>query len=367
MAVLLEQKCPNCGGSVSYSAETQNMTCPACGAEFDVEALQKVAEQRKEDIQHVIEWQSDGAPWREEETKNLAVYMCSSCGGKIITDVTTGATSCPYCENSVVVKSHFSGEFKPDKIIPFKVTREEAISALKRHANSNKYIPAPFKDENRINEIQGVYVPHWLFSGDGTASALFSARNIRTWRRGDYDYSEINHYSIHRQGRFEFSYIPVDGSQKMDNTLMEAIEPFDYSEFEEFSTGYLMGFLADKYDVSPQECVERANQRIEDSIETALRNTVVGYQQITKDQSNINLKNGRYDYALLPVWMLTTTWNGERYIFAMNGQTGKFIGNLPLDKKKFYKHLAGITAGLSGITYLIIYFVSHFLAGGGII
>ena len=367
MAVLLEQKCPNCGGAINYSAETQNMTCPACGAEFEVEALQKDAEERNEDIQHVLEWQSDGAPWREEEMQNLAVYMCSSCGGKIITDVTTGATSCPYCENSVVVKSHFSGDFKPDKIIPFKVTREEAIAALHRHVNSNKYMPSLFKDENRINEIKGVYVPHWLFSGDGTASAHFSARNIRTWRSGDYDYSEINHYSVHRQGHFAFTNIPVDGSQKMDDTLMESIEPFDYSECEEFSTGYLMGFLADKYDVTPEECVERANQRIEESIETALRNSVVGYQQITNDQSNVNLKNGRYDYALLPVWMLTTTWENQRYIFAMNGQTGKFIGNLPLDKKKFNKHLIGLTAVLSGATYLIIYFISHFLMGGGII
>lgn len=365
MSVLLQQKCPNCGGAINYSAETRNMTCPACGAEFDVEALQKVAEEREQDIEHVLEWKSDGAPWREEETQNLAVYMCSSCGGKIITDVTTGATSCPYCENSVVVKSHFSGDFKPDKIIPFKVSRDEAIAALRRHVNSNKYIPALFRDENRINEIKGVYVPHWLFSGDGTASAHFSARNIRTWRMGDYDYSEINHYSIHRQGQFAFMNIPVDGSQKMDDTLMESIEPFDYSECEEFSTGYLMGFLADKYDVTPEECVERANQRIEQSIESALRNTVQGYQQISKDQSNVNLKNGRYDYALLPVWMLTTTWNGERYIFAMNGQTGKFIGNLPLDKKKYYKHLVGLSAILSGATYLFIYIISLFLAGGG--
>lgn len=365
MSVLLQQKCPNCGGAINYSAETRNMTCPACGAEFDVEALQRVAEEREQDIEHVLEWKSDGAPWREEETENLAVYMCSSCGGKIITDVTTGATSCPYCENSVVVKSHFSGDFKPDKIIPFKVSRAEAIAALRRHVNSNKYIPALFRDENRINEIKGVYVPHWLFSGDGTASAHFSARNIRTWRVGDYDYSEINHYSIHRQGQFAFMNIPVDGSQKMDDTLMEAIEPFDYSECEEFSTGYLMGFLADKYDVTPEECVERANQRIEQSIESALRNTVQGYQQISKDQSNVNLKNGRYDYALLPVWMLTTTWNGERYIFAMNGQTGKFIGNLPLDKKKYYKHLVGLSAILSGATYLFIYIISLFLAGGG--
>lgn len=365
MSVLLQQKCPNCGGAINYSAETRNMTCPACGAEFDVEALQRVAEEREQDIEHVLEWKSDGAPWREEETQNLAVYMCSSCGGKIITDVTTGATSCPYCENSVVVKSHFSGDFKPDKIIPFKVSRDEAVAALRRHVNSNKYIPALFRDENRINEIKGVYVPHWLFSGDGTASAHFSARNIRTWRMGDYDYSEINHYSIHRQGQFAFMNIPVDGSQKMDDTLMESIEPFDYSECEEFSTGYLMGFLADKYDVTPEECVERANQRIEQSIESALRNTVQGYQQISKDQSNVNLKNGRYDYALLPVWMLTTTWNGERYIFAMNGQTGKFIGNLPLDKKKYYKHLVGLSAILSGATYLFIYIISLFLAGGG--
>ena len=147
----------------------------------------------------------------------------------------------------------------------------------------------------------------------------------------------------------------MDGSTKMDDTLMESIEPFDFSQAVEFQTAYLSGYLADKYDVDSEQSVARANERIKRSSEEAFESTVNGYASVTPVASNINLQNGVAKYALYPVWLLNTSWNGQKYTFAMNGQTGKFVGDLPLDKSAFARWLFGIAGAVSAAAFAISY------------
>jgi len=141
-----------------------------------------------------------------------------------------------------------------------------------------------------------------------------------------------------------FRRIPVDGSTKMPDDYMDSIEPFDYSALTAFSTAYLPGFLADKYDVSAEESSERADLRAENSAIDCLRGTVEGYESVSQRQKNIQLRRGAVKYALLPVWLLTTKWNGENYLFAMNGQTGRLVGDLPISKGKLAAWFAGLFA-----------------------
>ena len=148
----------------------------------------------------------------------------------------------------------------------------------------------------------------------------------------------------------------MDGSTKMPDDYMDSLEPFDYSALAAFSTAYLPGFMADKYDVSAQESSERADQRAKTTAIESLRDTVSGYDTVSERQSNIQLKRGAVKYALLPVWLLTTKWNGENYLFAMNGQTGKFVGNLPVDKGK-KRRIFGAVYGIAAlVTAAIVLF-----------
>lgn len=303
-----------------------------------------------------MQWEtSAGSQWQDDESQTLRVYQCNACGGEIVGDENTAATSCPFCGNAVVMVGQLSGALKPDYVIPFCLDKDAAIAALKKHYQGKPLLPKVFKSENHIREIKGIYVPFWLFGADADAHIRYKATRVRSWIAGDYRYTETNHFAVTRGGYIGFDRVPVDGSSKMDDTLMESIEPYDFSQAVDFRTAYLAGFFADKYDVDSQSSIARANERIRQSTESAFASTVLGYTTVIPVSSSIQLKNTTAHYALFPVWILNTTWRDKKFTFAMNGQTGKMAGNLPLDVGALFKWLLGLTLGISALAYAISY------------
>lgn len=358
MVELLQYKCPCCDGAIEFSSKRQKMTCPYCDTEFEVDTLRQYDEALNQEPSDDMTWQTDpGQQWREGESEGLRIYRCNTCGGEIVTDDTTAATSCPYCSNPVVMLGQLSGDLKPDVVIPFRHDKKAAMDALKKHYKGKPLLPKAFLQENHIREIKGVYVPVWLFDADADASIRYKATRVRSWSDSRYHYTETSHYSVFRSGHMSFDAVPVDGSTKMDDVLMESIEPFDLSEGVDFQTAYLSGFLADRYDVDAGQSVSRANERIRASTEQAFAETAMGYTTIVPVSSHVNLKNGKARYALYPVWLLNTVWKEKQYHFAMNGQTGKFVGDLPLDWRAFFCWLFGVAgavgAAVFGISYLM--------------
>jgi DNA-directed RNA polymerase subunit RPC12/RpoP len=287
----------------------------------------------------------------------MSVYACKSCGGEVVGDSTLAATSCPYCGNAIVMKGKFAGDLKPDLVIPFKKTQDDAKAAYLKHLEGKPLLPKVFKSQNRINEIKGMYVPVWLFDSDVDADINYNATKVRTWEDANYRYRETSYYKLIRSGFMGFNDIPVDGSAKMPDELMESIEPFDTKEAVDFQTAYLAGYLADRYDVTAKDSEARANERIKRSTENAFAKTVVSYDTHDIESESIRYKNSSYKYALYPVWILSTTWNSESFTFIMNAQTGKMAGNLPMDKGLFGKYFVGIAAIVIVIMLLIFYFV----------
>lgn len=360
MAILSEMqyKCPCCGGEIEFDSATQNMKCPYCDSEFEVESLASYDEVLKEEQSDNMNWETEaGTEWAEGETAGMRVYSCKSCGGEIVADESTAATACPFCDNPIVMMGQFSGALKPDYVIPFKLDKEAAKKALRKHYEGKRLLPKVFKDENHIDEIKGVYVPFWLFDADADAKVRYKATRVRTWSNSNYNYTETSFYSVLRAGNVGFERVPVDGSTKMADDLMESIEPFDFKDAVDFQTAYLSGYLADKYDVDSAQSIDRANERIKRSTEDAFASTVNGYTTVVPEHTSVQLQNGKAKYALYPVWLLNTTWQGKKYTFAMNGQTGKLVGDLPLDKAAYKKWLFGLTGVLGaaalGISYLL--------------
>lgn len=360
MSTLLDYKCPCCGGAIEFNSTAQKMKCPYCDTEFEMDALREYDAEIQNDQQDDMNWDtSAGAQWQGED-ENFVTYICQSCAGEIICDKTTSATSCPYCGNPVVMKGNISGTLKPDYIIPFKLDKKAAKDGYFNHIKGKKLLPKIFKDENHIDEIKGMYVPVWLFDAGADANIRYKATRVRHWSDSRYEYTETKYFAILRAGNIAFERVPVDGSEKMDDALMESIEPYNFNEAVDFQTAYMAGYLADKYDVTAEQSIERANQRIKNSTEQAFRSTVQGYTTVMTEHSNIRLNNGKAKYALYPVWILNTTYKDKKYTFAMNGQTGKFVGDLPCDMGLFRKYLftiGGIASAaafaLSWLAYLI--------------
>lgn len=353
MAVLQEYKCPCCGGAIGFDPGIQKMKCPFCDTEFEMETLAAYDSELNSETPDEMQWEkAEAVPWQEEGIRS---YVCNSCGGEIIGDENTAATACPYCGNPVVMMEQFTGAQKPDLVIPFKLDRNAAIAALKKHYEGKRLLPKVFKDENHLQEIQGIYVPFWLFDTEADANVRYKATKVRAWSDSRYDYTQTSYFALSRGGQLGFERIPVDGSSKMDDTLMESLEPFDHTQAVDFQTAYLAGYLADKYDVDSDRCIQRANQRVRKSTEEAFADTTHGYTTVVPEHTGIRLRGGKVRYALYPVWLLNTKWNDKIYTFAMNGQSGKMVGDLPADKALCGKWFAGVAAAVSAVAFGLSY------------
>ncbi len=144
-----------------------------------------------------------------------------------------------------------------------------------------------------------------------------------------------------------FVRIPADASSSIDDDFMETIEPFDYSGLTEFKDVYLSGFWADKYDLTPEQCQEVTDKRIANTVDSIFLDSVSqkGFTSVSRTGAlNVDVRNRKYAYALLPVWLLRTKYNNEFYYFAMNGQTGKVAAKMPVDRSKVKKKSLGIGA-----------------------
>lgn len=349
---LQEFKCPNCGGPIGFKAGTQEMACPYCESVINIEALQTLDDVLDQEPE-ALKWNYESDAWQEGEQAGLAVYSCRSCAGEIVGDETLGATTCPFCNSPVVMTSKFSGSLRPDLVLPFKLDKSAALKALQRHYLGKRLLPKVFKDQNHLAEVKGIYVPFWLFDAEADAKVQYHATKVRAWSDSSYRYTETSVFRVLRDGQIGFNYVPVDGSTAIDDFLMHSIEPFDMKEAVDFKTAYLAGYFANKYDVDAKQSEDLANQRIKNSTEAAFQSTVKGYATVTPRSVNIKLNHGDMHYALLPVWILSTKWKDKNFIFAMNGQTGKFAGDLPLDKGAFWGWFGKIF-GLSAAICLAI-------------
>ena len=357
-------KCPSCTGPLHFDSRSGKMSCEYCGSVFTVRQIEALYEGKNEQAENAFnaaqsaqtaqaaqtapageedaldadwDFSSAGTDWGAEG-EGLRAYNCPSCGAELICDATTAATSCPYCANPTIVPGQFSGTLMPDLIVPFSLDKEAAKAALREHFKGKKLLPKAFSSENHLDEIKGVYVPFWLFDADCDADMRFHATRVRTWSDRNYHYTETRYYDLYRNGFVRFENVPVDGSKKMPDEMMESLEPFDAEKAVPFRKAYLSGFFADRYDVDASDSVGRANERVRQSTIDAFSRTTSGYTGVTSAGSRIRLHNARAKYALLPVWILNTSWRGQNYQFAMNGQTGKFVGDLPTDKGAYWRY-----------------------------
>ena len=353
--------CPACGASVAYDGESGKLKCASCGNLYDMDAL--------EDISHSeegggIQFEMPEASYGEEEASQMQAYTCSGCGAELLTEGTTTATECPYCGSPAILPEQIEGGVKPEKVLPFIVTKEEAQKKFEEYFKGKALLPNIFLNtRNRITEMRKLYVPYWLFDCEADATILYDAQKHRTERDGEWEIEHIRHYAVRRSGQMGFENIPVDGSVKMDNKITESLEPYDLSAAVDFQPAVLAGALADRADVDAEECQARAVERVETSMASALRETVQGYTVVMERSRSFRSEGGKVTPVLMPVWVITTEKDGKTYTFAINGQTGKLTCDVPADTKKSLLWGGGVFAGVMGIAVLILYLMQSLESG----
>ena len=366
-------QCPACTGPLHFDGKIGKLKCDYCGSSFTLqEAEDYYREKNKKAVEADREahkkadeaeaaaaaaakeagYEGDASGWGSDAA-HMRAYNCTKCGAELICDETTAATSCPYCGNNTVIPGKFAGVDRPDYVIPFKVDKKQAVNAFKNYYKGRKLLPSSFESENHIEEIKGVYVPVWMFSGRIEGNAEYETYEESRRRDRDEEIVTRKYYEVFREGEMSFEKIPVDASTRMPDDLMDSIEPFDYKEMRPFAMEYMPGYLANKYDVAKEESRGRADDRAVQSFRAALKDSVKNYNSVRVMKQKEKIHPDKAEYGMLPVWLLSSNFQGKNYLFAMNGQSGKMIGALPISKAKLAAWVIGVFA--------VVFAVMHFL------
>ena len=325
-------QCPCCGAPLAYDGASGKLTCAACQNSYELDVLETMqAEQNEEDIRFDVRAEA----FDTQDAQQMQAYICENCGAELVTEDTTTATECPYCGSPTILPDNIEGGVKPELVVPFVVSKEEAQKQFEDYFKGKKLMPNIFlTTRNRIAEMRRLYVPYWMFDCSAYGDIVYEATRRHVRRMGEWEITDTDHYAVHRAGSMMFEHIPVDGSEKLDNMITESLEPYDMSAAVPFKPAVLAGAMADHADVDAQACVDRVKQRVSRSMEDAIRGTVGAYSSVAVRSRNIYTEDGRATPVLMPVWLITTEKEDKVYTFAINGQTGKLTCDVPADTTK---------------------------------
>lgn len=357
MGKSISEKCITCNAPLKYNSKSNLFECEYCGNKFTIEDLEsykkklaslKITEKKKEQD-------------KKYNTFSSEAYHCENCGANIILGHNTASTSCVYCKSSAIIKERLDGVYAPSKIITFSFSKEDAINKFKELCKGRRLMPNDFDNPKNISDMEGLYVPFWLYNCENKATLYASCKDITTWTDSRYINTKTDYYKVTVGGVLSFNNVPNDAASRFDDNIMHAIEPFNYNEFKEFNMFYLSGYLSEKYDVLYNDAYTITKGRIDDDSKKYLLNKISGFDSKIIDSYNSDISMLNNDYVLLPVWVLNIKYKDRIYHFAMNGQTGKMVGEIPVDIKKLWLAIIINLVGIFLISLIILVIIGGML------
>lgn len=348
-------ECDICGAELYWDAKSSSLKCKYCGNVKKVEDFEDATLTNKNVEDENI---------KETEYLNVDVedgmvaYECKNCTGTIVTSKTTMAEVCPYCGEAVTITSKSVGAFRPKFLIPFSVDKKQAKKIYQDYVKESKYTPDAFKIDNILDKMQGLYAPFYLHNLDNKSDHVFTGEIVTTRRSGDYRITKHEVYDLKTSIDCKYRQLPTDASVRLDDKMMKCVEPYDYKEIKDYAPAYMSGFLAEQSDEEPNKIAQMAVERSKEGNHAKAKKLFEGYDKIEDVSNNYSVRNHTKDYTMLPVWILNVKYRNKNYQYAINGQTGKITGKLPLDFKKL-----GI---IGGATFAVADVVMALLQMGGV-
>ncbi|RKN86071.1 TFIIB-type zinc ribbon-containing protein [Paenibacillus ginsengarvi] len=343
---VIDYKCPNCGGDMAFDNKTGMLACHSCGRTDNIEGI----------ADPLTLTQNQNTFSEDEATE----YHCKSCGAVVMTEPETTATACSFCGSNLVLGDRLTGKLAPAYVIPFSIGKDDAMKAFRKWCRNGRLTPNGFMTADRVKGITGMYVPFWLYDLDNQIHAQARATKVRNYKQGDYLYTETQHFDVHRKIRLNYVKVPIDASEKMNDQLMDRLEPFPYDKLKSFKSPYLAGYIAEKYRYNDEELFPRAQEKIREFIDSYIRSTMSEYTTVNVTDKQVDTTIHQVDYVLLPVWVVHYDYKKTEHTFAMNGQTGKVVGKPPISKAK----VAAWFASISAASFLSLKLVSWMMGGG---
>ncbi len=354
-ATTLTYQCPNCSAGLVFQPEKGKLCCEFCLSEFtEQEVLNHEAASAAEDAASAAEEAAAATEAVDEDyCAALGEYSCAACGAEILCDDTTVATECPYCHNPILLGGRLQGQMKPHKIIPFRLGRKEAEEKFLAFARKKWFVPRDFIAPRQVERMTGIYYPFWVTDADTGAAMTARATRVRSWRVGDYRYTETSNFRIRRAGEIHFEDIVTPAITEEDREMLDGILPYPSDSLEEFAMPRLQGFLAKKRNIEQASVRDAVKGRMMQYTRTLLRNTISGYTTVSPNEPRLTVRRMHWDYTLMPIWLLTYVRRGKTYTFAMNGYTGKVFGQFPVSGKRLAL-LGAIVGAVAGVAAALI-------------
>ena len=369
MSEMFLHKCPNCNATLEFNIESGMVVCAYCGSRYNVKDLLTEAGQaassaadaagapaesaKKADKIKEFDWGKYKERLTREELAGNRSYLCETCGAEVILGATVASAKCPYCDNNLILLDNVTASLRPNAIIPFKILPDQLSDSVKKFYKNRKLLPFHFFDQNKMSAVRGLYVPFWLYNCHLKGQMTLKGSTSRSYISGDYRITETSNYDLLRDAQMGFERIPVDASLKMPDELMDSLEPFDYSDLTEFNSGYLTGFISERFDSDPDENLPRVTERVNNSLLEIMKGTCTQYSNVSVSENHMNVDESSVKYVMLPIYLFDCMYAGKTYHYAANGQTGKVIGELPVSKGKKWLYF--------GIPFLILFAIAAFI------
>ena len=328
-------RCSSCNGGVVFDPETQKMKCAHCGSVFDPESFRV----------------RDRGTEAEGISPELSVFRCGGCGAELESTEDSMVGFCPYCGGQSVLKTDRAGCAAPERIIPFRISREQCAARYRSFAGKVPYLPKEMKDPEHLRSFTGIYMPYFEYDVAFGESRMEGTKTVENHMA----YEVVNTYQI--DARLEGTYrgVPYDASRYLDDGIAARTLPYDTKEERDYHPAYLAGFYADAATVEGELYWDDArDQAVQDVVEevTAQLREESGIA-VEKSSAHVEAETKGRHRVLYPMWFLT--WRrGERVAYAVvNGQSGKVVSDLPLDMRAFALGCCGVSAALFAVLELL--------------
>ncbi len=359
--------CKNCGAELYFDPKRGKLHCEYCDTDYDPSEYDFTPEEENakdtvipqssdtdaDELQNAKAGEGSQATDDSMTNQDLVVYQCPNCGAEVITSKKTVATTCVYCNQAITLSGNVKGVFKPDYVLPFQVERNQVEEAYRNLCRRSWLTPKLFLKDSTIEKIKGLYVPFWLYSFDGQIDLTMRAERTRIFQMGNDEITEISSYDVRESGIATFDQIPADAMKDLDNVLMDSVAPYDFSKMVPFNPAYLAGFYTQQWDDSVEDNEPRAKERAKKTLNAMAKEHAGQFTTTIVENERYTWPRQSSEYALLPVWMMYTEYHGKKYMFGMNGQNGKIVGEIPKDYGKLVR-VAGLAFVISQIILMII-------------
>ena len=334
-------KCINCGGMLRYDPSTYGLLCDHCG-------FKKILHRPEEQV--VVEEKDFDSAMRD------AVYdwgvmrrevRCKVCGAVTFYDPNMISTTCPYCgSNDVLTASETNAGIAPSAVIPFKISKQEAVDFFYKWNKWALWCPEEFRKGRFLENYTGVYVPYWTF--DAESVTTYSGKFGYERGSGDSTYTKWENRSGVVQESFNDR--PICGSRKFLNNplITKSIVTLNPKDIVPYNPEALMGFAAEKYSIGIDEAWNMVKGNLNrDHMYAACKNEFAdSYDkniQMSTEYSNI-----RFKYVLVPLWISACRYKGKVYNVVCSGSELRGNCNRPVSVAK----IVALCIGVVGIITL---------------